>query len=633
MSIPCETLRLRLSFEAGHPRPWSAEVEEHVHACEACARVAERMTVLAGALAGLERRSAPDALADRASFAFDPLARGVRAARFVAGLPRKKAPEELEGWVVAASQAGSREDRAVCEVVGLPPLVAPRILDRLVRDQVPGSVRGPVRHAAPDDLEKRVAAELIRLPRAEVRRAASRIGRRQSRESEERLRAASPSVTAARRARAIVVLGFATAFAALLLAWSLGRDPAIGVRAAGTPLAPIASSGGAPEQLPAVARGLADGLTGGLWSLQGVLASASDEAAARQSAVTTTPTTGSASSTGAGARSATPTSGSSGSSSTISSSSRAPVTQPLSTQRGFVGTLAQTAAHIPFRGTRRVELFLTGPTPSLAYREEALADAQGNFAVEPLEVLAPAAGLIDHDLFLLLMKAREGFVHRHRDFRIRDEDRFLANYETVEVDADTLVAGRPCVELEVRRAGSAASGGWYRVQVDQDTGLVLAYAEYRADGSVLARVEYETFELDPDLTGFALSGTASAFVPIDLADVTQHPFPLTLPVAVPAGFELAEVGSVDLDTGPWVRFTYGDGVEQVFLLVGPPPAGQGGPVAGTAGASSASKEPDRLWHFEVGAWSVLQGTVGGREVAAFGKIHRLQLELLLQSGL
>lgn len=641
MHPSCEELRSRLRLEAGSSGPRSREVEAHVAVCADCAALALRVRAQVEALGGLGRLGAPAGLADRISFTFEPLARGVRAGSHLGGLPRRVAPELLDGWVVAALQAGSREDRVVRELGCLPPLKAPAVLGLLVRDLGPRS--GPRRglRPAPEALEGRVADDLIRLPRAQVRRAASRLGRRNGPHP------SAPPPTGRGQARvpgSRVLLGLGATLAVLFLAWTYGPDRSSDVGDPRPNPAPLARPAG-PDQSPVpFVAGLVDGLTGGLGSVERIPSSAAGEPGhARGTPQPSTPLRETARpARPGGPQPPQPPQGSQG-----PGSSRAPLAGapppvnpsggPQTPRATFLGKLNASGSELSYRGVRRVELHLVpGGGPSLAYREEVLAAADGRFAVDPLEVLVHPGQPTDAEQFLVLQKAREGFAFRYRDFRVRDQGLFLDRYQLTEIDSGGLVAGRAVIELEVRRIPAAEPS--YRIWVDQITGMVLAYDEYRGAGQLVARVAYESFELDPDLSGVPLSGAPTIFLPIDLGDPAQHPFPLSSPVAVPPGFELTEVAAaVDPEAGgDWVRFTYGDGLEQVFLLLGPAvpiptsPSGTG-PVL--QDLSPVQKGGVRLWHFSVGAWSVVQGEISGRQVAALGKVDWTALDLLLQSAI
>lgn len=628
MTPTCEHLRERLDLEAAELRPPSADLEAHVSACPACAARRARVRVLVEALRGFPRVDVPVGLEHRVTFADDPLARGVRAGAHVGGLGGIPAPDALEGFVIAALGAGSREDRAVRALDGLRSLEAPGVLDRLVRGRVPDGPRAPERRAAPCDLEQRVAEDLIRLPRAEVRRAASRQGRRTVPQVSGRIAGRRPAASGNRS----LLVGFAGAtLAALVLMWLQAPSGRRSVHAEPPSAVSIALPGGPGQDLSGLARGLADGLTGGLWSAQRALAA---DAAARRVAPAEAeprvplarPEPGPArvpSTTGAGRGASSPAGSRADATGGPSSSSPA--------SGGFLGRLAASGAGVSHRIVRRVEYYLEpGSTPSLAYREEVLTDGAGNFAVDPLALVQPTPAGLDPELFLTLQKGREGFVLRHRDFGVRDGERFLANYDVTVIDSDAVVLGRPCIELDVRRSQGAERS--YRLWIDSATDVVLVQEEYDALGVLLARVEAEAFEVDPDLQGVPLSGVPSRFEVLDPARPQEHPFPTTLPVAVPPGFTLTEMAGIDFDGRPWVRFLYGDGLEQVFLLIGAPARAPGIQSTGGASVGQAKSAKSHLWYFQVGAWSVLQGEIDGREVAALGKLHRSELELLLQSA-
>jgi hypothetical protein len=77
----------------------------------------------------------------------------------LARLPRASSGPELDGRVVAELHAGCRQERAGLALAALAPLRAPAELDQWVA--VALRTESPIRHRAPEQLEERVASELV----------------------------------------------------------------------------------------------------------------------------------------------------------------------------------------------------------------------------------------------------------------------------------------------------------------------------------------------------------------------------------------------------------------------------------------------------------------------------------------
>ena len=152
-------------------------------------------------------------------------------------------------------------------------------------------------------------------------------------------------------------------------------------------------------------------------------------------------------------------------------------------------------------GIRRLEsnYTLDGNSSHLVYREEVWTDGQAGFAINPLGAVSGST-LAQGD-FQLLQKVREGFHFRYRDFLVRDLAAFLVNYELTSLGDIVQVAGRNCLELSIRRKDASLS---FDLAMDVETGLVLRYDEYDAQGLLYTSMVYESFDSTPDLTGITL---------------------------------------------------------------------------------------------------------------------------------
>jgi hypothetical protein len=298
---------------------------------------------------------------------------------------------------------------------------------------------------------------------------------------------------------------------------------------------------------------------------------------------------------------------------------------------------------VRFQATRRYEAHwqVDGQDEVLVYREQASSDGAGGFAIQPLELLEPQLGSGPESLFLLLQRAREGFFFRHRDFAIRDPELFLQRWQVID-RGPTQMLGRPCVRLEVQHQQDP--DGAYHLVVDTGSGLVLRSEERDAAGTVVSLLEFETLDLVPDLSSTLLHqpATSETVVSSEAGMRAALLFVPLRPKVVPEGFELLELATVeDLSQGgggeTWARFTYGDGVEQLFFLhTAQGPAEQlalgqagTGPGGGTGGAGT----PEHTVRFaRVGPWTLLFGDIDGQSYVVLGKQDEHQLLLMVESA-
>lgn len=269
-----------------------------------------------------------------------------------------------------------------------------------------------------------------------------------------------------------------------------------------------------------------------------------------------------------------------------------------------------------FRGTCLVEL-LYDPQSPVTYREEVGSDGNGKFSVEVLEVLFSHP---DPELFKALQYARRVFSYRFRDFRIKDYQAFLQNYRTVIVDDDTSVAGVPCVQVEVERVVDTFAR--YRVDVDPETGLVLRWQESDpVSGEVRARVTFETFQLDADVSDMELVSRLFDTETYDrtVDDLEQAMgFEVRFPGFLPGSHFVVqdEVEKLVDELGEtWAKIYVTDGLETIVLMH-------------TAPAVSV----DRVTAVRFGSWGALQSDYLDHMVLCAGKATEDDLALVLQSA-
>jgi hypothetical protein len=191
------------------------------------------------------------------------------------------------------------------------------------------------------------------------------------------------------------------------------------------------------------------------------------------------------------------------------------------------------------------------------------------------------------------------------------------------------VAGHACWRLEVRRATPMTERGVrYELDVEPETGLVVAWREFGGDGALHSDVGYVQLELDADLSGELgeMNLRARDLVATDLdphADLTgQVGAEVGRPSLPPPGFHLEEVEHLSpMASEEWVKFVYTDGFERAFFL-----------QRLDRGPSSRAQRHDFVAHAPLGPWRFAVGDTRGRSVIAAGKVPAQYLGELIQSS-
>ena len=282
----------------------------------------------------------------------------------------------------------------------------------------------------------------------------------------------------------------------------------------------------------------------------------------------------------------------------------------------FLELVEEAPFRTQFRGSRHVELRY-GAVP-VEYLEDVASDGQGKFSLVITDVLS---SMPDPDLFKVLQDKRQVFTYRFRDWRIQDYDLFLQNYEVTILSTDVTVAGVPCVELEARRA-VAQPRSVYTVDVDPQTGLVMSWEERDPIGQLMARAEFETFELNADVSQLELvsetfTGTTSYPLDGDLQSVFGFQ-PLVPTVLPDEGARVEpEVGRMLVGSDVYARVTVTDGLEVAILLSREPLA--------------KKKVPDRILFSMLGPWTAFEGELGGYPIVVAGKFAPDGLKLMIES--
>ncbi len=286
-------------------------------------------------------------------------------------------------------------------------------------------------------------------------------------------------------------------------------------------------------------------------------------------------------------------------------------------------------SNVSHSGVRRVEQYwlVDGQPRELRYREQVSSDGAGLFAVDATELLAPASTAQQTALFLVLQKAREGFVQRYRDFAVRDVDSFVRNYSIIDTGALVTVAGRSCNEYIVQR--TAGESVRYQIAVDAQTALVLRARQESASGTLLSLVEFESLNLAPTHAGVAWHQplTDERTLPADpgLARA-QLGFEPRLPRTDGGLFALKSATSIEAPnpagagTLMWAKHTLTDGVEVVFFL-------HGGPDTAPGRDDIVRVAP------AVGPWNTAEGSLHGELYTAMGRVPVEDLLDLLEAAL
>jgi len=98
-----------------------------------------------------------------------------------------------------------------------------------------------------------------------------------------------------------------------------------------------------------------------------------------------------------------------------------------------------------------------------------------------------------------------------------------------------------------------------------------------------------------------------------------------LPRTLPPGYQMVEQAIVRDELGnPWLKTTYGDGVERLFFV-------HGGPLVPGPLASKWPK-PDRVEVLDAAPWASAQGNLSGQKVIALGKVSPDELLIVLDSS-
>ncbi len=294
--------------------------------------------------------------------------------------------------------------------------------------------------------------------------------------------------------------------------------------------------------------------------------------------------------------------------------------------RGFLSRVMVAPSRTEYTGRREVSFFVyeeNGVVDELTYLESVTSDGQGLFDVEIEDLLEPKVSPERIEVFRLIQRGREEFFYNHRDFRVRDLELFLANYEIALRDDDLQVLGRECGLLTVQHRG--AEQAHYELLIDSETSLVLQQREYDAQDRLISEVKF--VELSVGAPGSAVIARAQNRARLNWRPATPRDGLLALnvhaPTFPPDGFQLLDQRIITDPLGDeWYELIYGDGVEQIFVLfaLSPPPS-----------TMVLAKEEVLLYRH--GRWTVVEGHVQSERIIVLGKASSDDLILMLESCL
>jgi hypothetical protein len=292
--------------------------------------------------------------------------------------------------------------------------------------------------------------------------------------------------------------------------------------------------------------------------------------------------------------------------------------------------VADAPMRVSYGGKRHVEIRYTneGVPALLEYDEQVWSDGQGRFSIVPGRVASPHMTAEQLDLFQTLQQARDGFLYRYRDFRIRDYALFLQNWRATDTGRREAVAGVTTNVLEFRRIDGSPI--WYRAWIDPRTALVMRSEERGPTDALVSHSEFKTFQLSPDTNSLNLEGDQFTRSPLDpFADTTGSlGFQVHAPTILPSGYRLERSESTSDGTNTWAILTYTDGVDTTFFLQTFDPQGTNGQPA----QGELDVGPKVVRGFRIGPWTVLQLRSNGDRVLVLGKADSASVERMLKSA-
>jgi negative regulator of sigma E activity len=252
-------------------------------------------------------------------------------------------------------------------------------------------------------------------------------------------------------------------------------------------------------------------------------------------------------------------------------------------------------------------------------------DGAGRFELRADDLITPTLDPNAEALFLLAQENRESLMFRHRDATVRDEALFLQNYTATDAGVVEQVLGRDCARWSVQ---ANAGGNVWTLWIDLTTGVVLRWEELNAAQTLVARLEYLTFDDAPDTSQAVWHTNPLQETALDrVHPKSQLGFDPLQPKLLPAGFQLASAEHVveSVSGRTWARFTYTDGwAELVFM--------DGGPMTVPQTAQGYAPDASVMRIATVGSWVVADGRLGDRRVLSAARGSADQLQALVESA-
>lgn len=328
-----------------------------------------------------------------------------------------------------------------------------------------------------------------------------------------------------------------------------------------------------------------------------------------------------------------------------------------------VAVLPDVVEHTGLRRIRATRPLANGRVGVTEFRELAQVALTGEFSLECTEVIS--SPLSDPAAFQLRQNAREGFMHRYRDFRIRDAALLLENYVVLQFGQTTQVAGRDCFVVQLERRDDPRRSepiiGWV-IAIDHQSGLILQW-QRTSDGDVTDEGVYESIAFGPPRTMVPHVRSNAEEIITSRSDLdAMFDFRLTSPTLLPEGFARVERARVvDSRNQPWLKETFTDGIEVAFFLyreeqaVALTPIGKAlddklgqanpggrsqvgsaastaGPVPGIVLPAAAPPTAELIWA-ENGDVGLSQLTDSRRTGIVAGRVDRDDRQLMLESAL
>ncbi|MEZ5979904.1 MAG: hypothetical protein R3F34_17065 [Planctomycetota bacterium] len=301
---------------------------------------------------------------------------------------------------------------------------------------------------------------------------------------------------------------------------------------------------------------------------------------------------------------------------------------------------------VPHSGVRRISSHRVVASKSydVEYRESVAQTRSGDFDVECTEVITTS--MSSRPQFELLHEAREGFIHRYRDFHVFDPALAGSNWEKTTTGNTKVVAGRACSETHVERrlkSHSTLRHVEWDLYVDDQTGLVLEWKRY-ADGVLSDEGVYESIVYG-EPTNYVAHVPSTNETELDPSIDPQRAFTyeVAIPKVLPDGFVVKEMSKiVDRNTNDeYLKVVYTDGIEVCFFLFAsdgtplhsrPTTTGKGGTPVPPSGSTTTSGR-DEIVYVMFGDIVVAQYDDGSHLMVVAGRLSLFDIQSMIESAM